>query len=448
MVKNNSLFNQTKFSLTRWYVSIFTGILSLTALGVYEAIAHAHHVTINEELNTVANTFHSSFEPLLKEVNKLDNDIKNILTGLCFADQKCLNLNNQNKLIQQEKYYFHFFSLSGELIATAGLPTETLPLQKKQSQLITFKDKNDIRYRQITLLLHTKNQQEWGYLQIGRSLKDFDQYVDNIKWFLLLGLPLLIVIVIIASWYLADKSMQPLYLSYQQRSQFSSDVAHELRTPLSAIKATIDHFLLRKNFTLQDTEETLNIIHRQNQRLITLVNDLLILNRLDSFQNLDEQNYYRKTNVNLVDLINDLTEEYTFLALQNKINFHQQISISSHQHFTIQANEEQIYRLVTNLVINAIQNTPENGEVILSLTSNKKEVIIKIIDTGIGIDPKEQKLIFNRFYRINKARSTDKGGSGLGLAIALAIANNHGGRIDLKSNLNKGSIFTIYLPYL
>ncbi len=446
MVKNNSLFNQTKFSLTRWYVSIFTGILSLTALGVYEAIAHAHHVTINEELNTVANTFHSSFEPLLKEVNKLDNDIKNILTGLCFAGQKCLNLNNQNKLIQQEKYYFHFFSLSGELIATAGLPTETLPLQKKQSQLITFKDKNDIRYRQITLLLHTKNQQEWGYLQIGRSLKDFDKYVDNIKWFLLLGLPLLIVIVIIASWYLADKSMQPLYLSYQQRSQFSSDVAHELRTPLSAIKATIDHFLLRKNFTLQDTEETLNIIHRQNQRLITLVNDLLILNRLDSFQNLDEQNYYRKTNVNLVDLINDLIEEYTFLALQNKINFHQEIA--NHQHSIIQGNEEQIYRLVTNLVINAIQNTPENGEVILSLTSNKKEVIIKIIDTGIGIDTKEQKLIFNRFYRINKARSTDKGGSGLGLAIALAIANNHGGRIDLKSNLNKGSIFTIYLPYL
>lgn len=445
-MKNNRIFTQTQFSLTCWYASIFSGIISLGALGVYEAIAHAHYVTINQELKAVAGTFHDTFEPLLIKPNKLENTVQEILPDLCLVNQKCEQNYHQSKyitrFIQQGKYYFQFLDLSGNLLGKAGIEIQGLPIIHQQEELINLKDNNNIRYRQISLLLHTKDNKEWGYLQIGRSLEDFDNYVNNIKWFLLLGLPLLIILVIIASWYLAKKAMQPVYNSYQQIQQFSSDVAHELRTPLAAIKATIDSVIITENLLLKDNKETLITINRQNQRLINLVNDLLILSRLDTIA----ENNYRpvKTEINLIDLVNDLVEELSFLALQNNIHFRQEIKVT--ENLFIKGNEEQIYRLLTNLIVNAIQNTSEYGEVIIFLENDKKEAMIKIIDTGIGISEEEKKLIFNRFYRVNKARNRDKGGSGLGLAIAQAIALYHHGRIELESTVNKGSIFTVYLP--
>ncbi|MBL1210727.1 two-component system sensor histidine kinase RppB, partial [Geminocystis sp. GBBB08] len=404
-MQNNSLFQQTKLSLIRWYVSIFSGVITLGAFLVYEAIAHAHYVTINEELKTVTSTFHNSFEPLLKQPNKLEDTVTNIISDLCLLDDKCLGKYEKNQLIRQENYFFHFFDLSGNLIATAGIDTDILPLNKSQQELITFRDKKGIRYRKMTILLHTKNNKEWGYLQIGRSLEDFDNYVTNIRILLLLGLPILIMTIIIASFYLADKAIQPLSIAYQQKSQFSADVAHELRTPLSATKATLDSILLSKNYTIKDSQETIKTVYRQNQRLITIVNDLLILNQLDNHKsNINSVSKLYDKKINLRDIISDLIEEFAYLALQHNINLSSQF-LAKESDIFILGNEEQIYRLITNLLINAIQNTSNNGKVTISLETNKKEAIIKIIDTGIGISKEEQKLIFNRFYQVNKARN-------------------------------------------
>ncbi|BAQ62373.1 phosphate regulon sensor protein PhoR [Geminocystis sp. NIES-3708] len=445
-MSKNRLFNQTKISLTCWYASIFSGIITLGALGVYEAIAHAHYITINQELKTVAGTFHDTLEPLLLKPNKLEKNVREIIPDLCLIDEKCDNLYYENRyitrLIQQGKYYLKFYDLSGNLLGNAGIKIDNLSLNHPSEEFKTIQDNQNNNYRQISLLLHSKNNQEWGYLQIGRSLEEFDQYLNNIKWLLVLGLPLLIILVIIASWYLAEKAMKPLDKSYQQMQQFSSDVAHELRTPLAAIKATIDSVMLTENLSIKDNQETLITINRQNQRLINLVNDLLILSRLDA---INQNNYLlEKTDINLIDLINDVTEELSFLAIENKINLCQDIQIKDN--LIIQGNEAQIYRLLTNLVVNAIQNTPESGLVTISLENNKKEVIMAISDTGIGISEEDNLLIFNRFYRVDKSRGRDKGNSGLGLAIVSSILLFHHGRIELESTINKGSIFTVYLP--
>lgn len=444
-MKNNPLFQDTKLSLIRWYVSIFSGVITLGALFVYEAIAHAHYITINQELKTVVGTFHDTLEPLLIQPNKLEKSVKEIIPDLCLIDEKCNDQYHENKyitrLIQQGKYYLKFYDLSGNLLGNAGIKIDNLPLNYTQQEFTTIQDNENNNYRQISLLLHTKNNQEWGYLQIGKNLEDFDRYVNNVRWLLLLGLPLLIILVIIASWYLAEKAMQPLDESYQQMQQFSSDVAHELRTPLSAIKATIDSIVLSYNLTLEDSQEIFKIIHRQNDRLINLVNDLLILTRLDS--GLENNNKISQNKINLADLVSDLIEELSYLALGNQINLIKEIKDND---VFILGNEEQIYRLLTNLIINAITYNKKNGQAIISLEETKKEVIIKVVDTGIGINKEEQKLIFNRFYRVNKARYREKGGCGLGLAIAEAIALNHGGKITLESKENEGSIFTVYLP--
>jgi two-component Ni(II)/redox sensor kinase NrsS len=117
-------------------------------------------------------------------------------------------------------------------------------------------------------------------------------------------------------------------------------------------------------------------------------------------------------------------------------------------HFEIYVlgNESQLYRLVSNLIANAIQYTSTGGYVQVSLSQSDHNAILAIEDTGMGISSTEQSLIFERFYRVNSDRSRQTGGTGLGLAIASAIAHRHQGHLKVNSELGKGSVFTIYLP--
>lgn len=422
-------------------------ILSVSGLGVYEAIAHAHRITINQELKTVAGTIHDSLEPILEQPGILKPDVINILPNLCLTNSDCIQrINNYHLLgaIHQEKYYFQFFDLKSNLVAISGIQPEGLKINYRREKLKYLKDIKGIRYRQITIELHTKTNQAWGYIQVGRSLQDFDDYVKNVKLLILLILPMIVILVIIFSWYLARKAMQPVYQSYQQIQQFTADAAHELRTPLAAIRATIEATLMTENISELLAKETLQTLGKQNQRLSNLVADLLMLSRLDQELNLTPQ--ISGEIVDLVDLIDDIYEEFYALANRQQINLIKQIEVQ--QSLQVRGNEEQLYRLVANLVINAINYTEPQGEVILHLNQKNDQAIIKIIDTGIGISDQEQKLIFNRFYRVNKARSGNQGGSGLGLSIASAIALAHQGKIEVKTELGNGSIFMILLPII
>ncbi len=319
-----------------------------------------------------------------------------------------------------------------------------MSINYNQQQWKNLRDINGIRYRQIYLELHTQNNQPWGYLQIGRNLEAFDNYVANVKWIILLGLPILIVFVMFASWWLAGKAMTPIYQSYQQIQQFTADAAHELRTPLAAIRATIESSLMLPTLTEKDSRETFHTLKRQNQRLSALVADLLMLCRMERQLTNDDQ--LLKKTVILNDLITDIAEEFSAFAYREEINLIAQMQVT--QPLKVMGDEEKLYRLVTNLVINAIQHTLKGGKVTLVLKQEHNRALIEVIDTGIGIPKEEQTLIFDRFYRVNKARSRDRGGSGLGLAIASAIALAHQGNIKVKSELGKGSIFTVCLPII
>lgn len=445
-MNQNQLFEQTRWRLARWYAGILSLILGLSALAVYEAIAHAHRITINQELETVAGTIHDSLETILQQPGKLDKKVTNLLPDSCLMSMNCSQNESQNRhligAIEQGKYYIQIYNLSGDLVALAGIKPEGLPLEYTDKQWHNLTDSEGVRYRQISLELHTQNNQKWGYLQIGKSLQDFDHYVANVKWILLLGLPMVILFVLLASWWLAKQAMQPIYESYQKIQQFTADAAHELRTPLAAIRATIESSLMSPILTEKDSREVLGTINKQNQRLSSLVADLLMLCRME--KKLPINCHYLKQKVVINDLITDIAEEFAALALTSDIVLTHKIEAT--RLITLTGNEEELYRLVANLVINAIQYTPKGGKVTLVLKQKNNEALIEVIDTGIGIPQEEKKLIFDRFYRVNKARSRDKGGSGLGLAIANAIAKNHNGRIEVISKLGKGSTFCLYLP--
>ncbi|MDR9896994.1 ATP-binding protein [Aetokthonos hydrillicola Thurmond2011] len=136
--------------------------------------------------------------------------------------------------------------------------------------------------------------------------------------------------------------------------------------------------------------------------------------------------------------------ELAFLAVENRVNLLEPVLPTKKIH--VIGNEEQLYRLISNLIINAIQATPAEGKVTVSLEDREFYAVIKVQDTGIGIAPEHQKHIFNRFYRVDGDRSRSSGGSGLGLAIAQAIALAHKGSIHVQSQPGLGSIFTVEIP--
>jgi signal transduction histidine kinase len=443
-MQQNQLFRQTRMRLAISYAGVMGIILSLSGAGMYSAIAHAHQMTLDRELKSVAGTLHDSLEFVLHQPGMLEPEVLRFLPDLCRVGDKCPSDPSLDRwhilgAIQQGNYYVRLFDPSGRVIAVSGVQPEAPPLPMYPETWEVFKDSTGIRYRHIFLPLHTHSFANWGYLQVGRSLDDFDSYLAAVRLILFLGLPLALLFVGGASWVLAEQAMRPIYRSYRQIQQFTGDAAHELRTPLAALRATIESTLSLPQVTETEARTTFKTLDRQTQRLSNLVKDLLLLSRME--QQVTPQ---KKTKCCLNDLLADLEEELAALALEANVKLHVEIQVK--ESVCVTGDEAQLYRMAYNLASNAIEYTPAGGEVSVILDRKPPWVLIRVCDTGIGIPPEEQSRIFDRFYRVSQDRSRHTGGSGLGLAIARAIVQLHHGKIEVKSQLNRGSQFTVYLP--
>ncbi|MBE9107625.1 two-component sensor histidine kinase [Nostoc sp. B(2019)] len=447
-MNQNKLFRLTRIRLALYYAIVMGLILSLCAFGFYRAVFHAHVVALDSEIESVAGTLHDSIELKLQSPGRLEPLAHQLFPNIdkCGTGaSNCIQQQPHSKrhllgIVTKSSYYIRFFDTSGKLIATAGYYPEGLPDVFNQKTWQFLKDSKGKDYHQITLGLHTQNYQDWGYMQVGRSLQEFNHYLDSVKLVLVLGLLVAMAMIAGASWWLSGLAMQPIYQSYRQIQQFTADAAHELRTPLAATGATVESALLMPQIDSEDTRDILQTIQRQNQRLTALVVDLLMLARLDK----QAQKLQREVCC-LNDIVSDLVEEFEAMANAAEVKLTSLIQV--HQPLNIIGNADQLYRLFSNLIVNAIQYTPKGGEVKVLLDRNDHYAVIKVQDTGIGIPKNELTRIFDRFYRVSSDRSRSTGGSGLGLAIVQAIIQSHHGSIDVQSNLGEGSTFTIKLPF-
>ncbi|GAX36259.1 two-component system sensor histidine kinase RppB [Nodularia sp. NIES-3585] len=443
-MNQNKLFQQTRLRLALWYALVMAVILSLCGYGIYRVVSRFHWRTLDRELESVAGTLHDSIELKLQQPGQLEPVIEQLLPNICIVGQSCIpkQSNSQRHIltaINQSDYYVRFFDTSERLMAIAGTYPQGLSLAFNDKSWQTLEDAQGNLYHQISFILHTQDNSDWGYMQVGRSLADYKGYLEAMKLALGIGLPITLVFIGLASWWLAGLAMQQIYHSYRQIQQFTADAAHELRTPLAATQATIESALFLPQFDQMEGREILRTIQRQNQRLTTLVTDLLLLTRLDR-QTVSISPHICCLN----DIVTDLIEEFAALAIASDVTLLSTIDMSDILH--INGNEDQLYRLFSNLIINAIQYTPPNGKVIVYLVRSDNFAVIQVQDTGIGIPTQEISQIFDRFYRVNSDRSRITGGSGLGLAIAQAIVDAHHGSIDVQSELTKGSQFIVKLP--
>ena len=282
------------------------------------------------------------------------------------------------------------------------------------------------------------NAQTVGYLQIqlptlarDRSMQKFGVSMGGVT---LIGL----IFFGFAGFMFARKATQPLITSYEMLKQFSDDAAHELNTPISTVRAAAENM----GEELDDPKSLsvrLDVINRSVERMNRIVKDLMLLTKLGLEA---EQPSREPEQVQFGKLVQDVVAEFVDRFKQRGIELSTILEITP----TLDGYTDSLHRMVANLLENALRYTEPGGKVSIALTAAGNHAKVTVTDTGIGIPEESVNKIFDRFYRVDKARAREMGGSGLGLSIVKAIAEMHGASVSVQSQAGQGSTFTIVLP--
>ena len=221
------------------------------------------------------------------------------------------------------------------------------------------------------------------------------------------------------------------------QKEFVADVSHELKTPITSIMGYADT-LLEGEYDKETQEKFLNVIASEARRMARLVADLLTLSRYDN-----NKNKTKKESFDLGDLVKKCQDK---LAIEIKKKNHTVNSFVTADVPPVYADKDDIERVILNILTNSIKYTPDGGEIKIYVGFVYNDAYIKIFDNGIGIPEEDLSRIFERFYRVDKARTREMGGTGLGLSIAKEILDKNGGSIDIKSTVGKGTEVVIRIP--
>ena len=221
------------------------------------------------------------------------------------------------------------------------------------------------------------------------------------------------------------------------RRDFVANVSHELKTPLTSINGFVETLIINEDLPSDKRNRFLAIIQKESDRLKRLIEDILLLSSIESKNNLVTEN------VLLYNIFKEVYEMISYIASSKHIKIYYNFE---DENVAIQAYGDYIKQLFLNLIDNAIKYTPEGGTVIINQFTRNNEITIEVIDNGVGIPKEDQSKIFQRFYRVDKARSRSVGGTGLGLAITKHIVNSLQGNISVESKLGEGSKFIVTIP--
>lgn len=319
---------------------------------------------------------------------------------------------------------------------------------------------------------------EYGFIRVAMPLSHIDQRLDRMRNVVIVAASLTGIIALLLGFWIARSFAAPLSrmtdmaqllsegdykhrLEFERqdemgelaetlnifaetaaqreaiRRDFIANASHELKTPVTAIQGITETLLEDVNMDESTRQHFLQKMNSQSIRLSQLISDLLTLSRLESS---DTDSF---ENINLNKIIEDSCNELQPFAKEKRLS----MKIQHPKNIVaIYGDEKSLSQMLVNLVDNAIKYTPEGGGVTVLLTTVHGQAIIEVKDNGIGIDPAEQQRIFERFYRVDKARSKTLGGTGLGLSIVKHIVIRHHGHIVLESSLGKGSLFRVTLP--
>jgi two-component system phosphate regulon sensor histidine kinase PhoR len=218
------------------------------------------------------------------------------------------------------------------------------------------------------------------------------------------------------------------------RRDFVANASHELKTPVAAVRALAETLLTALPDDPEAGRQFAERIAREAERLDVLARDLLDLSRV-------ERGTLDVEPVDLVGLAKEVLDGYEGLATERRVRLRSEL-----QQVSMRGDRAQLGLLLSNLLDNAVRHTPAKGTVCVRLDAAESRAVLQVADTGEGIPASELPRVFERFYRVDKARARQTGGTGLGLAIVRHVAEAHGGTVRVDSELGQGSTFTVALP--
>lgn len=480
-------FRSLRFKLTLWYVLILGILLISFSTFLYFTLSKSLHRDVDHKLRSLAEFIASeSTSPLSKfGFGNIDQ-----------ALETSMNLKPIGKFIQ-------VLDESGKIgrksdnLKNVQLPISLNALKNASKGLITYETNRSIRDTPLRIITFPvfENNHVTRIVQIASSLEEVEDALNTLFIILIITVPLALMVAILGGQFLAHKALKPvdnitqtarlitsknlnqrinppkvkdemsrlietfnemisrLDQSFQQTKQFTSDASHELKTPLTILKGEVE-VMLRKERTPQEYQQTLKSNLEEINRMSQIVEDLLFLSKADT-----GEIHLNKKNINLAEVITEVASQMNLLARSKNIHL---FTSNHHQDIHVFADALRMRELFINLIENGIKYTEEGGSIHITLQKEyspathsqsvskemEKEKFVKIIvsDTGIGIAKEDQEKIFNRFFRVDKARSREEGGSGLGLSICKWIVEAHQGKIRVESELGKGSSFIVKLP--
>lgn len=273
-------------------------------------------------------------------------------------------------------------------------------------------------------------------IQVIAPIRDLREIQNSILFWLLILVPSTVAIVVVVGRSFSKNTLQPLEEGFARMKQFTADASHELRIPITTIKGTAE-VALRSDRSLPEYKEALQDILEEGHRLESLAEDLLALARADG-----ARSAIQKTLTDLKAFVDDIYAQATQLKNDLTVKIH----LDNVPALYVDMDASLIRRAMINLIENALHYNKTGGDIWIGAEKARGHVIIYVKDNGMGIPNASQSKIFERFFRVDKARSRRQGGAGLGLSIVKSIVEAHGGSVRLSSELNHGSTFQIVLP--
>lgn len=483
-----------KFRLTIWYAFILAVILSIFSFFMYAEFSRTLYRDADKTLVQEAQSIEQSFSPYLAGVFRGIQPLAGSKTAIpSFYSEPQIRLQLAEALSKWEKAT-HRVSRSTLIIRLLGLDNTIFlsNLKAWEKEIIfPFFERDSVfmetgnsiqtihfQHRPIRLYYHLIEYQgrPLFIIQCGVPIYELKATLQRLGIIILFSIPGAVLAACIAGWFLAKRFFRPLdhmtreakqiTAAYLKRrlprthaedeldrlaetlnemmdrietstrviQEFSSDISHELKTPLAIIRGEID-LAFRRSRSSEDLVETLRVIEGEVNELIHLVDDLLLLVRSDA-----KRLQVEKKPILLNMLLEQTVNLFQERAQSKKIK----LSFSADKDYQILGDAIYLKRLISNLIDNAVKFTEAGGEVTIKLFGANHSTMIKVIDNGMGIEPEMQDKVFSRFFRTDQARSHE--GAGLGLNIAKAICEAHQGRLSLQSQVGKGTIVTISLP--
>jgi len=467
------VFKTIKFKLTLWYVVVLGIILSSFSFFLYFTLADSLYKGVDNKIKTMAEIVASSSNrpfgagPSFTDLDRIMTErygVRPLGRYIQILDESG-RIGGSSTSVRDVKIPLNFPTLKA---ASKGQTTfETVQVMEKYP----------LRVVTMPILVDTRMV---GIVQVGSPLEGVQDALHQLLLILLIAVPAALLFASAGGLFLANKALRPvdeitqtarrigsgdlsqririkrvndelgrlastfnemiakLEGSFRQIKRFTADASHELKTPLTILRGEVE-VGLKKRRALKEYQRILDSNLEEINRMSRIVEDLLILSRADMGELTME-----REEMELASLAREVWEDLQILAREKEV----QLKFIGDGSTKVEGDPLFLRQLILNLTENGLKYTPPGGEVALTVEGDRDQGVARILvsDTGVGIAPKDQKRVFDRFFRADKARSRETGGTGLGLSICQWIAHAHEGQIAVASKVGEGSTFTVILP--